>query len=83
MFYLPKGRQVVQRALMIPFFGDLCQRGREHEPKAKGPHHHQLKILVFQLVLILERVFSIGMIFKLVSHYVQKGERVVFSKSIS
>jgi hypothetical protein len=21
-------------------FGDLCQRGREHEPKAKGPHHH-------------------------------------------
>jgi hypothetical protein len=20
-------------------FGDLCQRGREHEPKAKGPHH--------------------------------------------
>jgi hypothetical protein len=27
--------------------------------------------------------FSIGMIFKLVSHCVQKGERVVFSKSIS
>jgi hypothetical protein len=21
-------------------FGDLCQRGREHEPKEKGPHHH-------------------------------------------
>jgi hypothetical protein len=21
-------------------FRDLCQRGREHEPKAKGPHHH-------------------------------------------
>ena len=30
-------------------FGDLCQRGREHEPKAKGPHHHQFqKNLVFQ-----------------------------------
>jgi hypothetical protein len=24
-------------------FGDLCQRGREHEPKAKGPHHHQFQ----------------------------------------
>ena len=30
-----------------------------------------------------KRVFSIGMIFKLVSHCVQKGERVVLSKSIS
>jgi hypothetical protein len=47
-------------------FGDLCQRGREHEPKAKAkaPHHHHFKILVFQLVLSLERVFQIGMIFK-------------------
>jgi hypothetical protein len=33
--------------------------------------------------LILKRVFSIGMIFNLVSPCVQKGERVVFSKSIS
>jgi hypothetical protein len=24
-------------------FGNLCQRGREHEPKAKGPHHHQFQ----------------------------------------
>ena len=47
-------------------FGDLCQRGRKHEPKAKGPHHH----------LIL-KWFSIGN-FKLVSYYVQKGEKVVF-----
>ena len=29
-------------------FGDLCQRGREHEPKAKGPHHHLfLKLRIF------------------------------------
>jgi hypothetical protein len=29
-------------------FGDLCQRGREHEPKAKGPHHHLiLKLRTF------------------------------------
>jgi hypothetical protein len=31
-------------------FGDSCQRGREYEPKAKGPHHH----------LILKLRFSIG-----------------------
>jgi hypothetical protein len=29
-------------------FGNLCQRGREHEPKAKGPHHHQFQKFVFQ-----------------------------------
>jgi hypothetical protein len=46
-------------------FGDSCQRGREYEPKAKGPHHHLiLKIGVFQLV----------------SYCVQKGEKVVFQK---
>jgi hypothetical protein len=52
-------------------FDDLCQRGREHEPKAKGPHHH----------LILTW-FSIGN-FKLVSYYVQKGDKVVFQIDIS
>jgi hypothetical protein len=36
-------------------FGDSCQRGREYEPKAKGPHHHQLKNLDFQRI-----IFSIG-----------------------
>jgi hypothetical protein len=31
-------------------FGDSCQRGREHEPKAKGPHHHlNFKIGDFQI----------------------------------
>jgi hypothetical protein len=30
-------------------FGDSCQRGREYEPKAKGPHHHPFpKLSVFQ-----------------------------------
>jgi hypothetical protein len=30
-------------------FGDSCQRGREYEPKAKGPHHHLFqKLSVFQ-----------------------------------
>jgi hypothetical protein len=41
-------------------------KGREHEPKAKGPHHH----LIFN-------DFSIGN-FKLVSYYVPKGEKLVF-----
>jgi hypothetical protein len=46
-------------------FGDLCQRGREHEPKAKGPHHHLiLKTKDFQLVN-----------FKLISYCVQKGRK--------
>jgi hypothetical protein len=31
-------------------FGDSCQRGRKYEPKAKGPHHHQiLKIWRFSI----------------------------------
>jgi hypothetical protein len=31
-------------------FGDSCQRGREYEPKAKGPHHHLIfKTKDFQL----------------------------------
>jgi hypothetical protein len=25
-------------------FGDSCQRGREYEPKAKGPHHQFQKL---------------------------------------
>jgi hypothetical protein len=30
-------------------FGDSCQRGREYEPKAKGPHHHHIfkKMMIF------------------------------------
>jgi hypothetical protein len=28
-------------------FGDSCQRGREHEPKAKGPHHHLILKMIF------------------------------------
>ena len=33
-------------------FGDSCQRGRKYEPKAKGPHHHQIqKLSAFQKYL--------------------------------
>ena len=48
-------------------FGDSCQRGREYEPKAKGPHHHQFQKLSFSKSI-------------LVSYCVQKGEKVVFQK---
>jgi hypothetical protein len=60
-----KGEKSSSKGSNDSVFGDLCQRGRKHEPKAKGPHHH----------LIKKKNFSIGMIFKLVSHCVQKGEK--------
>ena len=50
-------------------FGDLCQRGREKEPKAKGPHHHK-----FQKLCVSKDIIN------WLSYYVQKGEQVVFQK---
>jgi hypothetical protein len=37
-------------------FGDSCQRGREYDPKAKGPHHHQFQN--FSLSIGFKEVFS-------------------------
>jgi hypothetical protein len=54
-----KGRESYSKGSNDSVFGDLCQRGREREPKAKGPHHHPFKNIGFQLVLILERVFQL------------------------
>jgi hypothetical protein len=34
-------------------FGDSCQRGREHEPKAKGPHHQTYFTSDFQIGISL------------------------------
>jgi hypothetical protein len=54
-------------------FGDSCQRGRDYEPKAKGPHHHQ-----FQKLSAFQEVF--------INWYpicVQKGEQEVFQNDIS
>jgi hypothetical protein len=51
-------------------FGDSCQRGRKYEPKAKGPHHHHQ----FQKLRVSKEYYH------LVSHCVQKGEKVVFQK---
>jgi hypothetical protein len=65
-----KGGESTSKGSNDSVFGDSCQRGRKYEPKAKGPHHHQIfKIGDFQLIN-----------FKLVSYYVQKGEEVVFQK---
>jgi hypothetical protein len=49
----------------VSVFGDSCQRGRKYEPKAKGPHHHQILKMKF---------------LKLISYCVQKGEKIVSSK---
>jgi hypothetical protein len=50
-------------------FGDSCQRGREYEPKAKGPHHHQ-----FQKLCVFQKYYE------LLSYCVQKGKKVVIQK---
>jgi hypothetical protein len=75
--YDQRGREYYKRAyisLKVSVFGDSCQRGRKYEPKAKGPHHHQL----FPKILVCQRVFSNWylIVFK-------RERKVVFSKSIS
>jgi hypothetical protein len=57
---------------MIPFLAIYAKGGESMSPKQKDRTTTNFK-----------NSFSIGMIFNLVSPCVQKGERVVFSKSIS
>jgi hypothetical protein len=45
--FITKGERVVSKGSNDSVFGDSCQRGREYEPKAKGPHHHQFQKLSF------------------------------------
>jgi hypothetical protein len=68
---MTKGEKVILRALMNPFLTIYAKGGESMSPKQKDRTTTNFKILVF----------SIAMIFKLASHCVQKGERVVFSKS--
>ena len=73
-----KGEKSSSKGSNYSVFGNLCQSGREHKPKAKGPHHH----------LILKKEFfnwydSQLINFNLVSYCVQKGEKVVSSKLLS
>ena len=37
---MTKGGESNSKGSNDSVFGDSCQRGREYEPKAKGPHHH-------------------------------------------
>jgi hypothetical protein len=37
---MTKGGESTSKGSNNSVFGDLCQRGRKYEPKAKGPHHH-------------------------------------------
>jgi hypothetical protein len=72
---MTKGGESNSRAyisLKYPFLAIHAKGGESISPKQKDRTTTNSK-----------KSFSIGMIFKLVSHYVQKGERVVFSKSIS
>jgi hypothetical protein len=57
---------------MNPFLAIYAKGGESISPKQKDRTTTNFK-----------KSFSIGMIFNLVSPYVKKGERVVFSKSIS
>jgi hypothetical protein len=50
----------------------MPKRGREYEPKAKGPHHHP-----FQKLRVCKEFYL------LVSYCVQKGEKVIFQNDIS
>jgi hypothetical protein len=68
--FMTKGEKVVKKGSNDSVFGDSCQRGREYEPKAKGPHHHHQ----FQKPRIFKEFYQ------LVSSCVQKGEKVVFQK---
>jgi hypothetical protein len=57
---------------MNPFLAIYAKGGESMSPKQKDRTTTNFK-----------KNFSIGMIFKLVSHCVQKGEKVVLSKLIS
>jgi hypothetical protein len=47
--FMTKGEEKHFEGSNDSVFGDSCQRGREYEPKAKGPHHHLFqKLSVFQ-----------------------------------
>jgi hypothetical protein len=66
---------------MIPFLAIYAKGGESMSPKQKD--RTTTKILVFSIGTNFRKSFSIGVIFKLASSSVQKGERVVVSKSIS
>ena len=67
--FMTKGEEITSRALMIPFLAIHAKGGESMSPKQKDRTTTNFKNLVFQRI-----------IFQLVSHCVQKGEKVVFQK---
>ena len=64
----PKGKIALRGLYWFRFWRFMPKRGR-NEPKAKGPHHHQIqKLSVFFICFF---------------YCVQKGEKVVFQNDIS
>jgi hypothetical protein len=68
--FITKGEESTSRALMVPFFGDSCQKGGEMSPKQKDRTTNQFQKLSVEY-------------FQLVSYCVQKGKKVAFQKGIS
>jgi hypothetical protein len=57
--FMTKGEEKHFEGSNNSVFGDSCQRGRDYEPKAKGPHHHQ-----FQKLSVFQEYLSIGIVLK-------------------
>jgi hypothetical protein len=66
----------------VSVFGDSCQRGRKYEPKAKGPHHHQiLKMKFFQIDILLCSKEGESSIFKTCKTLLNTKRRILFRGS--
>jgi hypothetical protein len=55
---MTKGGESTSEGSNDSVFGDSCQRGRKHEPKAEGPHHH----LIFKIWRFSIGQFQIGIL---------------------
>jgi hypothetical protein len=83
MSFTKGGKGSYKKGSNDSIFGNLCQRGREHEPKAKGPHHHQFQNFGFSIGTNFRKSFFNWYDFQIGIFLCSKGERVVVSKSIS
>jgi hypothetical protein len=80
---MTKGGESNSKGSNDSVFGDLCQRGREHEPKAKGPHHHPFKNFWSSISTNFRKSCSIDMIFKIGILLCSKGgESSIFKINI-
>jgi hypothetical protein len=73
--YSPKGEKVVKRAyisLKYPFLAIHAKGGESISPKQKD-----------RTTTHFQKVFKNDEFFQLISYYIQKGEKVAFSKLVS